>query len=156
MKQVHAQYFDILKFFMLYDWKRVPNPAVVLDIDETTICNIPGVRYKGQSLQGRAIPGALAVVDYLNKRGVAVFFITARPRESKEHTTRQLFAEGFRFKGVFHQNRQKQPDYATYKRQARELIATHHTIVACIGDQVADVNSHCEAAFLIVNPFYRV
>ena len=127
-----------------------------MDIDETAICNIPNVTFKGVSMKGQAIPGALAVVEYLNKRGVSVYFVTARSHQLKEQSTRQLFAHGFRFAGIFHQNREKYPDYGSYKRAARQLIAKHHTIVACIGDQVADVNSHCERGFLIVNPFYKV
>lgn len=156
LERVHEQYAHILAFLQRYDWAAVPKPAVVMDIDETAICNIRGARWRGHDMTRRAIPGAVAVANYLAMRGVAVYFVSARPHTALEFSTRQLHAEGFKFRMVVHQNRERQPDYGAYKRGARALIAKHHTIVAAIGDQPADIDSHARHGFLIHNPHYTV
>lgn len=156
LEQVHAQYGDVLRHLTRVDWAGVHKPAVVMDVDETAVCNIPGATFRGAPMTGRPIPGALAVANYLNERGVPVYFVTARPHTARAHTVHQLHAAGFRFAGVFHQNRATMPNYGEYKRTARRAIAAHHTIVASIGDQPGDIDTDCERGFLIHNPYYRV
>lgn len=127
LDRVHEQYAHILAFLQRYDWAAVDKPAVVMDIDETAICNIRGARWRGFDMTRRAIPGALAVANYLAMRGVAVYFVSARPHTALEFSTRQLHAEGFKFRLVVHQNRERQPDYGAYKRGARgDCQAPHH------------------------------
>lgn len=156
MDRLHRQYADILAHLTRVDWAAVHKPAVVMDVDETAVCNIPGATFRGVPMTGRPIPGALAVANFLAQRRVPLYFVTARPHTARDHTVRQLHAAGFRFAGVFHQDRGVMPNYGQYKRTARGLLAKHHTIVASIGDQPGDVDSHCQRGFLLHNPYYRV
>src|SRR5215831_9816724 len=97
-------------------------PAIVLDIDETSLSNWPAYRLNGWArLPGgpcdlehgpcglrawQAMGRAQALVPTLRlsqrarELGVAVFFITGRPPELREATERNLRAQGYEWDGV--------------------------------------------------------
>src|SRR5262249_2265791 len=97
--------------------KTAVRPAIVLDIDETSLSNWPAYRLNGwarlvngecdlekgpcglrawQALgQSKALPPTLALARRARELNVAVFFISARPAELREATERNLRTEGY-------------------------------------------------------------
>ena len=105
--------------------KRAPlvtKPAIVLDIDETSLSNWPAYRLNGwarittggcdaergpcgirawQALAtSKALRPTLELATRADAMGVAVFFITGRPAELREATERNLRQEGYKPTGV--------------------------------------------------------
>lgn len=145
--------------------------AIVFDIDETTLNNVPhiiaqdfgylpAVWDRWASTAGAA---AIAPVQEIYatavKHDVAVIFITARPESQREMTERNLRQAGYTtwekafFKsGDSHGTSQ---DYKTGVR--RQLTAEGWTIIANVGDQETDLlGGYAERTFKLPNPFYRV
>ena len=111
---------------------QVTRPAIVLDIDETSLSNWPAYRVNGwvritngpcdlkvgpcglRAWQATAASKALVPTLELAKRaetlGVAVFFITGRPANLREATDRNLRQEGYQPAGVI-----LEPEGATFK-----------------------------------------
>jgi acid phosphatase len=102
--------------------KVVRKPAIVLDIDETSLSNWPAYRANGwsrittgpcdlangpcgirawqASAESKALAPTLGLAKRANELGVAVFFITGRPPDLREATERNLRREGYDFAGV--------------------------------------------------------
>jgi len=100
----------------------VDKPAIVLDIDETSLSNWPAYRLNGwgrvligecdlqhgpcglrawQALgQSKAIPPTLALARRARELGVAVFFISGRPASLHEATERNLREQGYEWTGL--------------------------------------------------------
>lgn len=130
---------------------------VILDIDETCICNIGMAYHEGVCMKGRAIPGALELFLFLVAEGVSVVFVTARGHLASHQTGQQLHALGFRgYVSVILHNRGTGTSPGDFKRRVRRHLASRWTILACIGDQVLDMDSDCQHGFLLFNPFYAV
>jgi len=85
-------------------------PAVILDADETAVDNSPmearllrtGARFNAENWEkwvsearARAIPGATEFLEYAKSRGVEIFFITNRAKESEDATRRNFQMLGF-------------------------------------------------------------
>ncbi|GBR37722.1 acid phosphatase [Neoasaia chiangmaiensis NBRC 101099] len=166
--------------------QRAPNvrkPAVVLDIDETSISNWPEIQADDfgyvpngpcehlpngpcgwlaweATLRAAAIPGTLTLVRNAQAHGVAVFFVTARHESERSVTENNLRAAGYaNWSGlVLRPEGQHTPGAGSYKSGARAAIeAQGYAIVANIGDQPSDLaGGHAERGFLLPNPFYRV
>ena len=101
--------------------KTAVKPAIVLDIDETSLSNWPAYRINGwgrvvnggcdlqqgpcglrawQALgQSQAIPATLALARRARELGVAVFFISARPANLRQATERNLRKQGYEWTG---------------------------------------------------------
>jgi len=153
---VKKQYDHILQYMKNYNWDSVNHPCVVMDIDETVVCNIPGAKYNNKSMYGCSLPGALQLTNFLKTMNIPIYFVSARSHKHLKDTGLQMAHLGFFPRLIFHQNRTKMPSYEQYKHVVRKRISEKHTIVACIGDQEKDINSFCECGFLIYNPFYKV
>jgi predicted secreted acid phosphatase len=157
----------------------VPRPAIVLDIDETSLSNWPAYKANGwgrvvagacsldpgpcglrawqASGQAKALAPTLALVTRANALGVAVFFISARPPSLREATERNLREQGYRFDGVI-----VLPEGASFRSAAdfkapeRKKIAEQgFTILLTMGDQESDLaGGHAERRFKLPNPVY--
>ena len=162
---------------------QVTRPALVLDIDETSLSNwavliandfgyIPGgacdVLPRGPCGQlawdatGRAtaIPGTLALFRAARAHNVAVFFISARREAERAITEADLHAIGYSdWAGVA-----LRPDdahggtSADFKTGERARIETQgYTIIANVGDQQSDLSGgHSERTFKLPNPYYFI
>jgi len=148
--------------------------AVVLDIDETALSNLPHMRAEDFGYHARewtewidaaaapAIEPMLALFRAARARDVAVLFLTGRrdPRE-RAGTEANLRRAGFgdhaalRLAGPADAGL---PTSAARKAAARAAWeAEGWTIIATIGDQESDLSGgHAERAFKLPNPFYRI
>jgi acid phosphatase len=157
----------------------VSKPAIVLDIDETSLSNWPAYRVNGWSRitagscdlehgpcgirawQAMATSKALAPTLELARRaaalGVAVFFITGRPPELRDATERNLRQEGYRPAAVI-----LLPEGAKFESavdfkapERRKLAGQGYTIILNMGDQESDLRGgYAEKTFKLPNPVY--
>jgi predicted secreted acid phosphatase len=163
------------------DVKKATKPAIVLDIDETSLSNWPAYRLNGW---GRVVAGAcdleqgpcglrawqalgqskaLAPVRSLTRRahelGVAVFFISARPANLRAATERNLREQGYQWEGIV-----VLPEGASFASavdfkapERRKLAAQGYTILLSIGDQNSDLaGGYADRTFKLPNPVYML
>jgi predicted secreted acid phosphatase len=162
---------------------QVENPALVLDIDDTSLTNWEvivaddfGRVFDGPcdalpkgpcgwvawDLRGEAPPieTTRALYERARALGVTVFFITGRDQSQRAATERNLQEAGFGDHGGLYMT----PGGAhfasaeDFKAPVRAAIeAAGHTIIANVGDQPSDLaGGHAEETFLLPNPFYRI
>jgi predicted secreted acid phosphatase len=159
--------------------KTATKPAIVLDIDETSLSNWPAYRVNGwarivngacdlkqgpcglrefQALgQSKAIAPTLALARRARALGVAVFFITGRPANLREATERNLKDQGYEWTGVILQPPGAQfASAADFKAPERRKITDQgYTIVLSMGDQQSDLaGGYAERTFKLPNPIY--
>lgn len=163
--------------------KDAPHPAVVLDIDDTSLSSWPelkandfGFFHDGpcdalphgpcgwtgweRRADAPAITPTLRFYQAARTVGVPVFFITGRHEAERVDTERNLRRAGY--EGW--QRLDMEPDgmhvpfAADFKSAIRAQIeAAGYTIIVNMGDQPSDLaGGHAEKAFLLPNPFYRV
>ena len=158
---------------------QVTKPAIVLDIDETSLSNWPAYRINGwarlangpcdlkvgpcglRAWQAMTSSKALVPTLELGKRadalGVAVFFITGRPANLREQTDRNLRQEGYQPTGLV-----LMPEGATFKSavdfkapERWKITEQGYTIILSMGDQDSDVSGgYAERIFKLPNPVY--
>ena len=159
--------------------KTATRPAIVLDIDETSLSNWPAYKVNGwgrvvngpcdlqqgpcglrawQALaQSKALAPTLQLVKRARELGVAVFFISGRPPALQDATERNLREQGYEFDAVI-----LLPAGATFasavdfKAPERKKIAERgYTIVLSMGDQESDLEGgFAERVFKLPNPVY--
>jgi len=159
--------------------KTATRPAIVLDIDETSLSNWPAYKANGwgrvvngpcdlqqgpcglRAWQATAQSKALAPTLQLAKRakelGVAIFFISGRPPTLQDATERNLREQGYEWDQVI-----LLPAGATFasavdfKAPERKKIADRgYTIVLSMGDQESDLKGgFAERVFKLPNPVY--
>jgi HAD superfamily, subfamily IIIB (Acid phosphatase) len=146
----------------------VTKPAIVLDIDETSLSNYSGLvatNFAGAGTAGPAASGTgtaleptLALYKAARARGVAVFFITGRPQEIAQVTADNLKRAGYDQGWDGLQFKPADQATAAYKAGARAAIERDgYTIVLNLGDQESDLDGgHAERAFKLPNPFYFI
>jgi predicted secreted acid phosphatase len=161
----------------------VARPALVLDIDETSLSNWPeilandfgyipgggcnalpkgpcGVTAWELSARAAAIAPTLRLFNAARAKGVAVFFITGRHEPERAATEHNLRRVGYRgWARLFMQPAGSKPPSATdFKAPQRARIeAMGYTIIANMGDQPSDLaGGHADRTFLLPNPFYRI
>jgi predicted secreted acid phosphatase len=162
---------------------RVPRPALVLDIDETSRSNWEGLaandfgRVAGgscdtlpqgpcglvawtQLARATVIEPTLAVYRAAQQDGVTVFFITGRDESMRDATVRNLAGAGYTDYAelVMQAPGSHPPSAADYKAPQRARIESEgYTIVANLGDQPSDLaGGHAQRTYLLPNPFYRI
>ncbi|MDX3535237.1 HAD family acid phosphatase [Streptomyces sp. MB09-01] len=119
-------------------------PALVLDIDNTSL---ETDFHWFWTFPTPAIAKVRALTQYAHARGVAVFFVTARPGIIQSLTERNLKAVGYPVSGLYVRDL---PDLfdevSAYKTEKRaEIEARGYTIVANIGNSPTDlVGGHAE------------
>jgi predicted secreted acid phosphatase len=158
---------------------KVVRPAIVLDIDETSLSNWPAYKANGwgrvvagecslepgpcglrawqASGQSKALVPTLALVTRARALGVAVFFISARPHSLLEATERNLREQGYAWDEVI-----VLPEGASFasavdfKAPERKKIAERgFTILLAMGDQESDLTGgYAERTFKLPNPVY--
>jgi predicted secreted acid phosphatase len=154
-------------------------PAIVLDIDETSLSNWPAYRLNGwgrivsggcdlqhgpcglrawQALgQAKALAPTLALARRARELGVAVFFISGRPPNLREATERNLREQGYEWTGVVLLPEGAQfASAADFKAPERRKITEEgYTIVLSLGDQESDLKGgYAERTFKLPNPIY--
>jgi acid phosphatase len=159
--------------------KLVTRPAIVLDIDETSLSNWPAYKANGwariangecdiergpcglRAWQAMAVSTALKPTLDLDKRakslGVAVFFISARPPNLREATEKNLRDQGFEWDEVIIlPDGVSFPSAADFKAPERKKIADRgYTILLTMGDQESDLSGgYAERTFKLPNPVY--
>jgi HAD superfamily, subfamily IIIB (Acid phosphatase) len=166
------------------EWRagQVARPALVLDIDETSLSNWPelvaddfgyipdgpchlpkgpcGVHAWERSARAAAIAPTLRLFNAAQAKGVAVFFITGRHEPERAATERNLRRVGYRgwARLLMEPAGSKFPSAADFKAPQRARIeAQGYSIIANMGDQPSDLaGGHAERTFLLPNPFYRI
>jgi acid phosphatase len=161
--------------------KTAAKPAIVLDIDETSLSNWPEMRVNGWArilngpcdlekgpcghrawqamAKSKAIAPTLALAQHARALGVAVFFITGRPERLREATEHNLREQGYEWNGLV-----LEPEGATFtsavdfKAPERAKIAAQgYTIILNVGDQQSDLTGgYAERTFKLPNPVYFV
>ena len=162
---------------------QVKNPAVVLDIDETTLSNWPNLDaddfgfiqdgrcdnlphgpcgFNAWILKATAIafPPALAFFDAAKSKHIAVIFLTARHESQRRATVRNLKRAGYEGWSKLILKRDKDDSTAgAYKAAARAKLVKEgkYTIIANIGDQLSDLaGGSAECTFKLPNPLYFI
>ncbi|GBR69596.1 HAD family acid phosphatase [Gluconobacter kanchanaburiensis] len=157
-------------------------PAIVLDIDETTLSNWDEIRAddfgyiaagpcdalpKGpcgaieweKSGRAPAFASMRALIENAQAHHVAVFFVTGRHEDEREATERNLHLAGIRsWDGLYLRPMTSHGYAALYKAPTRERIERKgYTIIASLGDQPSDLSGgFAKKTFLLPNPFYRI
>ena len=143
-------------------------PAIVLDIDETSLSNYtaisadnftygPASQAEATNEIGTAIPSTLTLYNDAIKKGIAVFFITGRGEASRVHTEHNLQTQGFtKWNAVVLKPAGSTLTTVAYKSAARADVEKQgFEIIANIGDQYSDLaGGHADVAYKLANPFY--
>ena len=163
--------------------KKVPNPTLVLDIDETSLSNYEEIEHndgayfsKGdctlepgaacgvpaweKSARAKAIGPTLELFKYAREHGVAVTFITGRPDDPEERaaTMKNLAATGYEGWSGLIMKPAGASDTGSFKtNERRKLVEAGNTIVACVGDQWSDgEGGYVGKFFKVPNPWYYI
>jgi predicted secreted acid phosphatase len=159
--------------------RKAEKPAIVLDIDETSLSNWPAYRLNGwgrvvngpcdlqqgpcglrvwqASGQSKALAPTLALARRARELGVAVFFISGRPPGLREATERNLRNEGYEWTGLV-----ILPEGKTFASavdfkapERRKITEQGYTIILSLGDQDSDLRGgFAERTFKLPNPVY--
>jgi hypothetical protein len=147
--------------------KHKGKPAIVLDIDETSLSNYTGLVASGFTAAGlvgptvggtgTAIASTLALYKDARSHGVAVFFITGRPSGIQSQTEANLRAAGYdqgwneiSFKPGGGTEAFKSSERAKIQRRGFDIVVN-------LGDQESDLDGgHADRAFKLPNPFYFI
>lgn len=156
-----------------------PKPALVLDIDETSLINSwevvnPANPYSPTTWDdwvakgaAKAAPKTLELAQYaVEEKGMALFFITGRHPDQMAPTVKNLEAVGYpAWEELILEPRQPDndqyllfPEAATYKTASRwSLEQRGYTVVLSVGDQLSDLaGGFARKTFKLPNPFYTV
>jgi acid phosphatase len=161
--------------------KSVTRPAIVLDIDETSLSNWPAYKVNGwarivngacdidrgpcglREWQAMGLSKALKATLDLDKRakalGVAVFFISGRPPSLQEATEKNLRDQGFEWdEVVLYPPDNTFKSAVDFKAPERKKIADRgYTILLTMGDQESDLSGgYAERTFKLPNPVYFI
>lgn len=158
---------------------KVTKPAIVLDIDETSLSNWRQMRINGWTrivngpcdlemgpcglrawqamAKAKAIAPTLKLAQHARALGVAIFFITGRPERLRQATEQNLREQGYEWTAVI-----LQPEGATFPSAAdfkipegRKIRGQGYTIILNLGDQESDLKGgYAERTFKLPNPVY--
>ena len=161
--------------------KVVARPAIVLDVDETSLSNWPAYKVNGwvrivngecdvergpcglrawfASARDKALKPTLDLDRRAKSLGVAVFFITGRPSNLREPTEKNLREQGFEWDEVIlsppDNNFQSAVDFKAPER--RKIADRGYTILFTMGDQQSDLSGgYAERTFKLPNPVYFI
>ncbi|MFC8094582.1 HAD family acid phosphatase [Streptomyces sp. NPDC057301] len=120
--------------------------AIVLDIDNTALETYFHPFWKQPT---PAVADVRNLADYADSRGVAVFFITARPGIVKSLTDWNLGETGYPVDGLYVSDFLDLFEVSAYKTRKRaEIEANGYEIIANIGNTSTDlVGGHAERTF---------
>lgn len=164
---------------------KVERPAVVLDIDETSLSNWANIAADDFGFIGagecsmvpkfpcgfpawinraeaKAIDPTLKFFDAVRAKHIAVFFITGRRDSQRKVTILNLHREGYQDWAdlMTRPDDDKSDTIVPFKSGGRARIESGdkpYHIIATIGDQQSDLDGgHAECGFKIPNPFYFI
>jgi putative acid phosphatase of HAD superfamily subfamily IIIB len=150
---------------------RQKKPAMVLDIDETSLSNYSYLEAANFSGTIGALAAAVAAANdppirptlklynYAKRHGVAVFFITGRPGGIpfvETNTEANLTSAGYSgWKGLTLNSTGLST--VPYKSGRRAAIQRKYDIIVNVGDQESDLQGgHADRAYKLPNPFYFI
>lgn len=146
-------------------------PAIVLDIDETTLSNYPHINEFDfgyipkewtawiQRGEAPALKGPLEFFRYARQNQVAVFFITGRTEKERVATEKNLQQAGYDgWQELVMKEPQDHSPTGEYKAEHRRRITlAGYSIVVNLGDQSSDLEGgYAESVFKLPNPMYYV
>ena len=149
----------------------IAKPAVVFDIDETTLSNLDHMTKTDWGYQpeawskwvmeskARAIGPGREVFQTARAHQITVFFITGRRESEKAATARNLRTQGMgEFAEILVRPDTSKTPVKDFKTSARKRIADQgYTIIANLGDQQSDLDGgYAERTFKLPNPFYFI
>ncbi|WP_354179947.1 HAD family acid phosphatase [Bradyrhizobium sp. LA6.1] len=161
---------------------QVKMPAVVLDIDETSLTNWENIKENnfgfiksGPCTQepnmacgfdewihmavAPAIEPTRTLFNAMRARNISVFFITGRTTGQRDATLINLDRAGYEgWTRLVTRPDTDRGSIVPFKSGARARIATEgYTIIATIGDQQSDIDGgFAECGFKLPNPFYFI
>jgi acid phosphatase len=155
--------------------------AIVLDIDETALSNLPSFRANdwGFVVRGprelpagpcglgawigmaraEAIKPVLELARLARARGVRVFFLTGRPERLRAATERNLKAAGYEWTGLILKPDALNPASAVEFKapERKKLLDQGYVIIGNLGDQASDLDGgFAERTYKLPNPFYFI
>ena len=144
-------------------------PAIVLDIDETSLSNYDGLNTANFAAAG-LVPGAVSgndpviqptldLYEYARGKGVEAFFITGRPDALHDVADANLKAVGFDQGFNLTTKPPDAPLTIEYKSGERARIEEElgFTILVNVGDQDSDLaGGHARRPFKLPNPMYFI
>lgn len=145
--------------------------AIVLDIDETALSNLPHMRAMDfgyvpslwddwlDTAAGPAIAPVLEIYKAAREHDVAAIFITGRREKTRAATIRNLIKEGYAEIEVLlmKEDFSTEPTGDFKARERKRLTGEGWTIIASVGDQLSDLEGGCtERGFKIPNPAYFI
>src|SRR4051812_9177394 len=154
---------------------KAKKPALVLDIDETSLNNYPCFNAKGGipynpaitagcvvAYNAPAIKPVLNLFKWAKQLNVKVFFITARPEQLRDGTLDNLRAAGYKGQGkgkyelILQPSDYTQDSKVPYKSGARKQIQKRgFQIIANVGDQQSDLKGgYSERTYKLPNVIY--
>jgi acid phosphatase len=177
-----AAVFSVAESYVDSRARGAKNPAVVLDIDETSLSNWenldlndfgfikkgpcserPGFScgFDNWIAKAHAIPlePARHFFNSMRAKHIAVFFVTGRRDSQRSATVRNLHRAGFNgwTKLVTRPDDDKAESIVPFKSGERAKIAKNYTILATIGDQESDgAGAYAHCGFKLPNPFYAI
>ncbi len=133
----------------LADLKKGKKPAVILDIDETLLDNSPyeaylikqnrsfpaGWKLWIEKAQASALKGAKRFLDYADKKGVDIFYVSNRQVQYLQSTMQNLKKVGFPQVKKDHIYLKEK---TSSKETRRRAIAKTHRILLLLGDNLND------------------
>ena len=178
-----AAVFESAQKYLEQSAAQAKRPALVLDIDETSLTNWPNLLadnlgfvadgpcdalpagpcgFNQWILKGsaQAIEPARDLFKAAKAKGIAVIFITARPNKQRDITILNLDHAGFDGWAELRTrpDRDDLPTVQEYKTAERiKVEAEGYTIIADVGDQASDLDGgHSGCRFKVPNPFYFI
>jgi predicted secreted acid phosphatase len=177
-----AAVFESAQNYIEKNASEAKRPALVLDIDETSLTNWPNLHaddfgfvadgtcdelpagpcgFNAWILKGSAtaIEPAHKLFEAAKTKGVAVIFITGRPNSQRDITILNLDHAGY--EGWTELRTRPDGEGGTvqdYKTKQRiDVEAEGYTIIAGVGDQLSDIDGgHSGCTFKVPNPFYFI
>jgi len=147
---------------------QVARPAVVLDVDETSLSNY--AKLDASSFGNTTTPASVAArpdpaiapvrrfYDVARSRGVSVFFVTGRAPARSGETEANLRQAGYDRGWAGTSFRPRSQSTESFKTAARARIERRgYTILVNLGDQRSDLaGGHARRGFRLPNPFYTI
>ncbi len=152
-KALQYQAFNNAKDYLTQQLKvkSVKPKAVVLDIDETVLDNVPyqieaniqddlfpvgWYEWTGKA-QAELIPGAKEFLQFAHDSKITIFLITNRSLNEKDATIKNLKDKGLKFD----ENKIFFKSDVSSKEVRRQLVSKDYNIVLLIGDNLADFDA---------------
>ena len=170
-----TQVIDSAKAFIMSRYKDVKKPAIVLDIDETSLSNIQFEYRYGfgfephlwnnwvKEARATAIKPTLELTKWAEEKHIAIFFITGRQqlsaRLADDPTVRNLKKVGYPdWAALYFKDPKEKMTTIDFKTSVRKEIAERgYTIIANVGDQYSDlVGGYAEGKFKLPDPMYYI